>query len=79
LCIVESSSWLPLWFTDRDGSITGIKGRIIDTNISVKGDKLFLIEVKSRAELNHVDALYEKTRAVEKYLDRNVDKFFGCR
>jgi len=65
-----------LRFTDRDGSITGIKGRIIDTNISVKGDKLFLIEVKSRAELDHVDILYGKARAVEKYLNRNVDKMF---
>jgi hypothetical protein len=42
----------------------------------VKGDRLFLIEVKSRAELDHVDVLYGKTRAVEKYLNRNVDKVF---
>jgi hypothetical protein len=73
---IEPGKVEKLRFTDRDGSITGIKGRIIDTNISVKGDKLFLIEVKSRAELDHVDILYGKARAVEKYLNRNVDKMF---
>jgi hypothetical protein len=57
---IEPGKVEKLRFTDKDGSITGIKGRIIDINISVKDDKLFLIEVKSRAELDHVDALYEK-------------------
>lgn len=73
---IEPGKVEKLRFTDRDGSITGIKGRIIDTNILVKGNKLFLIEVKSRAELDHVDILFEKARAVEKYLNRNVDRMF---
>ncbi len=63
-----------LRFVDRDGSMTGIRGKVVDIDISVKDDKLYLIEVKSRAELDHIDALYVKARAVEKYLNRSVDK-----
>jgi hypothetical protein len=33
-----------------------------------------LIEVKSRAELDHVEALLIKAEAVEKFLKRKVDK-----
>jgi hypothetical protein len=73
---IEPGKVEKLRFTDKDGSITGIKGKIIDVDISVKDEKLYLIEVKSRAELDHVDVLYEKARAVEKYLNRNVDKMF---
>jgi len=73
---IEPGKVEKLRFTDKDGSITGIKGKIIDVDVSVKDEKLYLIEVKSRAELDHVDVLYEKARAVEKYLNRNVDKMF---
>jgi len=60
-------------FVDEDGKITGIRGRIIDID-SIKDEKLYLIEVKSRAELDHVEALPIKAEAVEKFLKRKVDK-----
>jgi hypothetical protein len=61
-------------FVDEDGKITGIRGRIIDIDVSIKDEKLYLIEVKSRAELDHVEALPIKAGAVEKFLKRKVDK-----
>jgi hypothetical protein len=71
---IEPGKVEKLRFVDRDGSITGIKGKVVDIDISVKDDKLYLIEVKSRAELDHIDALYMKARAAEKYLNRSADK-----
>jgi hypothetical protein len=61
-------------FVDKDGKITGIRGRIIDIDVSIKDEKLYLIEVKSRAELDHVEALPIKAEAMEKFLKRKVDK-----
>jgi len=60
-------------FVDEDGKITGIRGRIVNID-SIKDEKLYLIEVKSRAELDHVEALLIKAEAVEKFLKRKVDK-----
>ena len=73
---IEPGKVEKLRFTDRDGSMTGVKGKIVDVDISVKDEKLYLIEVKSTADLDHVDALHDKVRAVEKYLNREVDKVF---
>jgi hypothetical protein len=47
-------------FVDEDGKMTGIRGRIIDID-SVKDEKLYL-KVKSRAELDHVEALPKQKR-----------------
>jgi hypothetical protein len=73
---IEPGKVEKLRFTDRDGSITGVKGRIVDIDVSVRDGKLYLVEVKSRAELDHVEALYEKVRAVEKYLAKSVSGVF---
>ncbi len=73
---IEPGKVEKLRFKDRDGSMTGVKGKVVDVDISVRDEKLYLIEVKSTADLDHVDALYEKMRAVEKYLNREVDKVF---
>jgi len=65
-----------LRFTDEDGSITGVKGRVVDVDVLVRDGGLYLVKVKPRAELDHVEALYEKARAVERLLNRSVSKAF---
>jgi hypothetical protein len=61
-------------FVDEDGKMTGIRGRIIDIDVSIEDEKLYLIEVKSRAELDHVEAFPIKAGAMEKFFKRKVDK-----
>lgn len=61
---------------DEDGTYTGIKGKIIEVDILVSDDKLYLIEVKSYAELDHIQWFYEKIKPVEKALNRKVEKTF---
>ena len=63
-------------FKDIDGRVTGMKGKIVDVDILVKDDKVYVIEVKSRAEIEHVDALPEKVRIVEKILGKHVTKVY---
>ena len=60
-------------YVDRDRSITGIKGRIIDVDIVVRDEKLYIIEVKSRAELEHIEVLIDKARIVEMILGRKAE------
>jgi len=61
-------------YRDEDGSITGVRGRVVDVDVIVKNEKLYVIEVKSRAELEHVEALPDKAKVVEKILNRKVEK-----
>jgi len=63
-------------FKDRDGSVTGVRGRIVDVDILVRDNKVYVIEVKSRAEVDHVEPLVEKARVVEKVLGKRVEKVF---
>jgi hypothetical protein len=63
-------------FKDENGSITGIKGKIIDVDVLIKDEKLYVIEVKSTAEIDHIEHLIEKTNAIKKILKRPVDKIF---
>ena len=73
---IEPGKVEKLRFTDTDGSITGVKGRVVDIDVFVRDGGIYLVEVKSRAELDHVEVLYEKARAVEKFLNRSVTKVF---
>lgn len=61
-------------YRDEDGSITGVRGRVVDVDVIVKNEKLYVIEVKSRAELEHVEALLDKAKVVEKILNRKIEK-----
>ena len=61
---------------DADGTYTGVKGKVVDIDVLIKDDKLYLIEVKSYADLDHVQWLYEKIKPVEKALNRKVEKAF---
>jgi len=68
---VESFSYI-----DFDGSITGLKGRLVQADILVKDGKLTLIEVKSFAEREDVDHLKDVVGYVEKILKRNIDQVY---
>ncbi|MEM2783468.1 MAG: DUF3782 domain-containing protein, partial [Nitrososphaerota archaeon] len=63
-------------FKDENGSITGIKGKIIDVDVLIKDDELYTIEVKSAVEIDHVEYLIEKASIIEKILKRKVNKVF---
>jgi hypothetical protein len=62
-------------FKDKDGSYTGRKWEVIDVDILIKDEKLYIIEVKSHAELDHVERLIDKVPVVEKVLNRKAEKF----
>ena len=53
-------------YIDRDGSLTGIKGRKVELDVFVHNGKLYLIEVKSHAEFEDVEWFFEKAKWVEK-------------
>lgn len=59
-------------FKDKDGSVKRIKGKIIDKDVPVRDSKLYVMEVKSRAELDHVEYLVEKAKFVEIAMERKV-------
>ena len=63
-------------FRDIDGRITGVKGRTVDVDVLVRDEKVYVIEVKSRTELEHVEMLPEKSKTVERVLRRAVDGMF---
>jgi len=42
-----------------------MKGRVVDIDVLVRDSKLYVIEVKSRAELDHIGYLIEKVKFVE--------------
>jgi hypothetical protein len=63
-------------FKDKDGSYTGRKGEVIDVNILIKDEKLYIIEVKSHAELDHIERLIDKVPVVEKVLNRKAEKVY---
>ncbi|MDK2384448.1 MAG: DUF3782 domain-containing protein, partial [Candidatus Korarchaeota archaeon] len=60
-------------FKDESGEVAGVKGRMVDVDVLVKDSKLYVIEVKSRAELDHVEYLPEKVRFVENIMGMRVD------
>jgi len=61
-------------YRDVDGSVTGVKGRVVDVDVLVKDDRVYVIEVKSRAEVEHVEMLPGKVRTVERVLGKPVAK-----
>ncbi len=61
-------------FKDVDGSYTGVRGKIIDVDVLVKDEGIYLIEVKSRAELEHVESLQDKAKVIERIFKKPVAK-----
>ena len=71
---IEPGKVVKFTFKDKDGSLTGEKGRIIEVVILVRDDKIYVIEVKSHAEEAHIDSLIQKARIVEKVFKKPVTK-----
>ncbi len=66
-------------FKDVDGKVTGFKGKIIDVDVLIRDDKLYIVEVKSMAEIEHVESLPEKAGHLGKILGRPVEKTLSRR
>jgi hypothetical protein len=65
-----------LRFKDVDGRYTGTPGRVFDIDVVVRDGGLYAIEVKSYADVEDVEVLYDKIPIVERYYGRKVDKAY---
>ena len=60
-------------YTDIDGRFYR-RGARIEVDVYIHDEKMYLVEVKSHAELDHVEWFYDKTQIVEKILGRKAEK-----
>mgnify|MGYP001770654585 CR=1 FL=1 len=60
-------------YTDVDGRYYR-PGARLEVDVYIHDDKMYLIEVKSHAELEDVEWLFDKARIVERILNRRADK-----
>ena len=60
-------------YTDVDGRFYR-RGARIEVDVYIHDEKVYLIEVKSHAELENVEWFYDKARIVEKILGRRAEK-----
>ncbi|MEZ0345363.1 MAG: DUF3782 domain-containing protein, partial [Infirmifilum sp.] len=63
-------------FKDEDGRYTGRPGTLIDIDVLIEDEELYLLEVKSHAELDHVERLIDKVPVVERILNRKASKIY---
>ena len=63
-------------FKDLDGSYTGRKGTVVQIDILVKDSELYLMEVKSHAEVDHLERLVDKVPVVERILRRKASRVY---
>jgi len=61
---------------DVDERVTGIRGRVVDVGVLVRDDRVYVLEIESRAEMEHVEALPERARVVERVLGRRVERLY---
>jgi len=60
-------------YTDVDGRFYR-RGARIEVDVYIIDERMYLVEVKSHAELDHVEWFYDKTQIVEKILGRKAEK-----
>jgi hypothetical protein len=60
-------------YTDVDGRFYR-RGARIEVDVYIHDEKMYLVEVKSHAELDHVEWFYDKTQIVERILGRRAEK-----
>jgi len=70
---VEAGKVKKFVYTDIDGRFYR-RGARIEVNVYIHDEKMYLIEVKSHAELENVEWFYDKARIVEKILGRKAEK-----
>ena len=60
-------------YTDVDGRFYR-RGARIEVDVYIHDERMYLVEVKSHAELDHVEWFYDKARIVERILGRRAEK-----
>jgi hypothetical protein len=60
-------------YTDVDGRFYR-RGARIEVDVYIHDERMYLVEVKSHAELDHVEWFCDKTQIVEKILGRKAEK-----
>ena len=63
-------------FKDIDGSYTGRRGTVIQIDVLIRDSELYLMEVKSHAEIDHLERLADKVPIVEKILRRKASRVY---
>ena len=63
-------------YLDRDGSVTGLKGRLVQVDILVRDGEVTVIEVKSFPERQDMDHLKDVVAYVEKIIQKRVSKVY---
>ena len=61
-------------YVDREGRYLG-KGAVIEVDIYIHDDKVYLLEVKSRTELEDVEWFSRKVKIVEEIIGRKAEKY----
>jgi len=72
---VEAGKVEKFVYTDVDGRFYR-RGARIEVDVYIHDEKVYLVEVKSHAELEDVERFYDKARIVEKILGRRAEKLF---
>jgi hypothetical protein len=60
-------------YTDVDGRFYR-RGARVEVDVYIHDERMYLVEVKSHAELDHVEWFYDKAQIVEKILERRAEK-----
>ena len=60
-------------YTDVDGRFYR-RGARIEVDVYIRDERMYLVEVKPHAELDHVERFYDKARIVERILGRRAEK-----
>ncbi len=63
-------------FKDADGQYTGRRGTVVDVDVLIEDSGLYIMEVKSHAELDHLERLADKVPVVERILNRKASKVY---
>ncbi len=63
-------------FRDVKGEYTGRPGTLIDVDVLIEDSELYILEVKSHAELDHIERLADKVPVVERILNRKASKVY---
>jgi len=63
-------------YLDRDGSVTGLRGRLVEVDIMVRSGEVTVIEVKSFPGRQDMDHLKDVMGYVERILQKRVSKFY---
>ncbi len=63
-------------FKDVDGRYTGRRGTVVEVDALIRDSELYIIEVKSHAELDHLERLADKVPVVERILNREASRVY---